>query len=465
MKFWKWCLVAGILLSSTETGKAGTVRPNGAWPYIQETVKDTTLHRERENSHRRRPHQKQHRGSNPALFTDPLYPDTLFLPANPLAKDTLPIDPSVTRSNDSTALDTTDSTARKRSVFRKLYDYFNRSNIDRTAQKKIDFSLVLGPNYSSTTKLGLGILAAGLYRIDRSDLVTPPSDVSLYGNISTSGFMMIGVSGNNLFPRDMHRVSYDVFFYSMPSLFWGIGYENGVNSKGESSYLQHLFRVDASYMYRVWNKFYLGTAIDFHLSRNRRFTHPAYLEGQKPNYTNTGVGLILQYDGRDFIPNPYKGIYFRLEGTYYPKFLGTSNGFVRTQLTFDYYQKLWKGAILAFDLYNESNMGPEVPWTMLALMGGNRRMRGYYEGRFRDNNLIEVQLELRQRIWRRHGIVVWGGAGNVFEQWNSFQLSHTLPNYGVGYRFEFKNRVNIRLDFGMGRKGINGIIFNINEAF
>ena len=43
-------------------------------------------------------------------------------------------------------------------------------------------------------------------------------------------------------------------------------------------------------------------------------------------------------------------------------------------------------------------------------------------------------------------------------------LKHILPNYGFGYRWEFKKRVNVRLDLGFG-KHQTGFIFNINEAF
>lgn len=91
-------------------------------------------------------------------------------------------------------------------------------------------------------------------------------------------------------------------------------------------------------------------------------------------------------------------------------------------------------------------------------------MRGYYEGRYTDNDLVAVQLELRQRIWRRIGCTVWGGAGNVFADFASWRWSHTLPNYGFGLRWELKKRVNIRLDYGFGRK-TGGFLLNINEAF
>ncbi|WP_427307929.1 hypothetical protein [Cupriavidus sp. H39] len=42
--------------------------------------------------------------------------------------------------------------------------------------------------------------------------------------------------------------------------------------------------------------------------------------------------------------------------------------------------------------------------------------------------------------------------------------AHWLPNAGIGYRFEFKPRVNVRLDAGFGRR-TRGAYFQINEAF
>jgi outer membrane protein assembly factor BamA len=103
-------------------------------------------------------------------------------------------------------------------------------------------------------------------------------------------------------------------------------------------------------------------------------------------------------------------------------------------------------------------------------MGGSSRMRGFYDGRFNDRNMITFQAELRQNIWRRIGATVWGGAGNVFESFDTFRWNQTLPNYGIGLRWEFKKRVNIRIDYGFGRKDnfgrmIHSFMFQINEAF
>jgi hypothetical protein len=39
-----------------------------------------------------------------------------------------------------------------------------------------------------------------------------------------------------------------------------------------------------------------------------------------------------------------------------------------------------------------------------------------------------------------------------------------LPTLGAGYRFEFKPRMNVRLDLGFGRNSA-GFYFQMGEAF
>ena len=80
---------------------------------------------------------------------------------------------------DSVSVATSDSLQTKRSFFKKFLDYFNDANKEKK-NKKFDFSVIGGPHYSSDTKFGLGLVAAGLYRTDRNDSILPPSNVSLY---------------------------------------------------------------------------------------------------------------------------------------------------------------------------------------------------------------------------------------------------------------------------------------------
>ncbi len=349
------------------------------------------------------------------------------------------------------------------SFLRRVVNYFSESTVDKTFEKKIDFTFIGGPSFSKNTSLGIGGLAAGLYRLDRTDSVTSPSNVSVFLQASITGFYLIGVGGNNIFRENRSRIGYELAFSSQPTDYWGIGYQAGAHNP-RSTYVRKHLEVNASYMRQVFRNTFAGVAAGFEYTHGIRFTNTDYLYGQRTGYNATSIGVILEYDSRDFIPNPAKGIYVSLRESWFPRALGSCGSDLwRTEITLDGYRKLWNGGVLAVDLYAEFN-SDGTPWPMLARLGGSSRMRGYYEGRYTDRDMIAFQAELRQKIWRRIGCVVWGGAGNVFPSLSQFCWSHTLPNYGIGLRWEFKNRVNVRFDLGFGRK-TSGFLFNVNEAF
>ena len=359
----------------------------------------------------------------------------------------------------------TDSlTSKKKNFIQKIIHYFSESNVDKS-EKKFDFSIIGGPHYSSDTKLGIGVVAAGLFRADKEDLMLPPSDVSLYGDVTTTGYYLLGLRGHTYFKGGKYQLNYKGYFFSMPSKFFGLGYQNGMDDN-YTKYLRLENQINIDFLYRIFRNGYIGTNVSFNYGLGKKFNDISFLEAQNKEYINTGVGLMFEYDSRDFIPNPFKGLFFKFDQRAFPKQFGNKKHFLRTEIFFDVYKQLWTGSVLAFDFHTLLNYGGNgVPWTMDAAMGGSYRMRGYYEGRFRDRCLSEVQLELRQKIWKRNGIVVWAGAGNVYSSLTKFSFRQTLPNYGIGYRWEFKKRINVRLDYGFGKNGQSGFIFGINEAF
>ena len=108
------------------------------------------------------------------------------------------------------------------SFIQKIYRYFAESN-DVKPAKKFDFSVIGGPYYSSDTKLGIGIVAAGLYRRNLNDTINPAGQVNIYGDISITGYYKVGVRGSQFFSGQKYRMAYDLSFESMPDTFWGIG--------------------------------------------------------------------------------------------------------------------------------------------------------------------------------------------------------------------------------------------------
>ena len=144
---------------------------------------------------------------------------------------------------------TADSIARRPNFLQRVVNYFGESTVDRSYEKKIDITFAGGPSYSKTTSLGLGVLAAGLYRLDRTDSITPPSDVTLYGSVSISGYFTIGITGNTIFRNSRHKLDYDLAFSSSPRDIWGIGYEAGRHNI-ETEILEQRYNFRARYLHR-----------------------------------------------------------------------------------------------------------------------------------------------------------------------------------------------------------------------
>lgn len=345
----------------------------------------------------------------------------------------------------------------------RILDYFNDSNKNKK-HKRFDFSVIGGPHYASDTKFGLGLVAAGLYRTDPNDSILPPSNVSLYGDVSSVGFYMLGVRGNHIAPKGRYRIDYHLYFYSFPADFWGIGYEMGDNDANKSDMKRWQAQAEVSFLFRVADNFYIGPMASYDYVIGKHIERPELLQGMDQHTWNVGAGVSLVYDNRDNLTNPHRGIFLNINQMFRPGFMGNDYAFSTTAFRFDAYQRLGKGTVLAEDIRANLNFG-NPSWGMMAELGGTHSMRGYYEGRYRDKHSLEATVELRQHVWKRNGIVVWVGAGTIFPKFSALRSIQILPNAGVGYRWEFKKNVNVRLDYGFGKSGQSGFLFNINEAF
>lgn len=355
-----------------------------------------------------------------------------------------------------------DSIIARPNLIQRVIRYFDESNKPKE-YKKFDLSIIGGPHYSSDTKLGLGLVAAGIYRTSKSDTLTTPSNVSLYGDVSTSGFYLIGLRGNHIFPRDKYRIDYNYYFYSFPTKYWGIGYHNGNNDANETDYEDFRIQMRTDFYFHIAEGLYIGPGVAFDWIKARKIADKRLWDGYPLKTTDFGIGVQARWDTRDNLTAPEKGWLIGIEQKFFPKNIINSRYFSYTDFQLNYYTKAWKGSVIAGRYHLKYSYG-DVPWGMLPTFGGSSTMRGYYEGRYRDKGEMDLTLELRQHVWRRNGFVVWAGVGSVFPKLSKMRLNQLLPNCGIGYRWEFKKHTNVRLDFGIG-KGETGFIFNIDEAF
>lgn len=348
--------------------------------------------------------------------------------------------------------------------FKKYWNSLIYGNVDKTFERKLDMSFVIAPCYTREGSIGIGGAATALYRLDRTDSIMQPSDISLSGSASIKGIYGITVKGNNHFRGNKSRLSYRLQFLHKTLDFWGISYDAcAVNPMSE--YTKQQIKWESDYVYKLSPNVHIGAAFNVNYAYLTKIANPIYLDGQQKSYFFMGIGTSIQYDTRDFILNPKRGIYFMAREIFYPRLMSTyDKNIFNTTVIFDAYQRVWGESILAIDVYGQF-YNRETPWTLREELGsGSSRMRGYYAGRYIDCNQIAAQLELRQPIYGRVGCVAWVGGGTVFPSFKALRLTRVLPNYGLGLRVEFKHNVNIRIDYGFGKETA-GFVFQFAEAF
>ncbi|PHM45019.1 membrane protein [Xenorhabdus mauleonii] len=335
------------------------------------------------------------------------------------------------------------------------------------AHKKIDWGVLPGPFYTPEMGIGVGVAVVGLYRPDSSDHTSQTSSLGLSGFSSSTGAFGLNFTNYNFLANDQWRLFVSGTLNNTPTYYWGTGYHAGKDNGNKEKYRSQEFDIRPRFLYRVADATYIGlgwhfssvNASDPDIGAKRYFARSV---GGR-SVISSGVSTYFSYDTRDFLPNARHGQTFEIVYTYFSPELGADHRFQTTQLQFSAYHQLSEKTVLAFDNYARFSSG-DVPWNQLSLLGNGQRMRGYYEGRYRDNNIFTTQLELRHKLDWRHGVVGWIGTGTLADSPSELGTKHWLPSVGVGYRFEFKPRMNVRLDFGVG-KGSTGFYFQVGEAF
>lgn len=274
-----------------------------------------------------------------------------------------------------------------------------------------------------------------------------------------------------ILPEENWILTGNHFVVYFPEKFWGIGPDT--KNSDELSVLYTQINIEQSFLKKIKKDMYWGPQFRWSRLSGVRFEDPDGNRVDAPDLngaqgsTSAGLGFIARWDKRNSILNPTKDFYIDLSVLFNPGFLGTSYAYSSIQLDarkyFDFHQN--GKTILAFQAISRMTSG-SPSFRDLSLVGGDVMMRGFYEGRFRDNNAAQVQAELRQHLVGRFGFTLFSAAGNVWKKFNNASLNKTKWASGVGLRFDLNPRDtnNLRLDFGIGPH-TSGFYLMFGEAF
>ena len=170
-----------------------------------------------------------------------------------------------------------------------------------------------------------------------------------------------------------------------------------------------------------------------------------------------GLGAVAQYDTRDNVFYPTRGIFFKASAAAawtnrrdIPQGQqATINGLLAADLR--QYISLPHDLVIAWQLkgqlmLSDYHISHLTLYPMLPRLGGQDGLRGINSDMFRDDIMMALQAELRIPIWSIFRATVFAGIGDVYD----FHNWHwTIPKvgYGLGLRAAInKAKVNIRFD-------------------
>ena len=270
----------------------------------------------------------------------------------------------------------------------------------------------------------------------------------------------------NLFTKEnKYFIKSEINFAKFPDNFYGIGNNQpAVNEVIDYKLMRANFRI----LRKLPNGFFIGMRYQFYkifdLTQDANATNTNFV-GNKGSMSS-GAGIVFSYDTRDNLLNPRKGAYFEISTYHYAKIFGTE--FVSTQIYVDArkYFRLSKRAVLAAQFIGNFNIG-ETPFKLLASLGGALQMRGYYNGRYRDQIAMILQAEYRHILTKRWGFTLFTAVGDVGRDFTDFASQGLKVTGGVGIRLKLsqKDNVNFRLDIAGGIGSKPKPYFNLAEAY
>jgi len=329
--------------------------------------------------------------------------------------------------------------------------------------------------YSQEVGLEFGVGALYSTYVDKNDPKNRSSNFASILSVSTKKQYNVTLKGDVWTKNNAYHLIGDVRLRSTPFDFFGIG--NQTLDADKDRIVQRQIRTGIDVEKNILPFAYTGVSVSFENYSfkdkepgGRYETNPAILG--KPGGSVIFLGVSQTYDTRNSNNYPTKGFFGRISYQYAPDFFG-GNDLTGSQIrvVIRNFWPLAKKLVLGVNGIYYTVQSSSTPFYMLPQLGNDDIMRGYYTGRYRDENLIAAQTELRYRFSNRFGVVAFAGGGRVFAN-GDFNLKQFKPSVGGGIRYFFDpaKGLSVRADYGIGEKRPNearqsGFYLGLAEAF
>ena len=311
--------------------------------------------------------------------------------------------------------------------------------------------------------------AGGVYtfRFAGEGADTQGSQVQFGGAYTQLKQVLAYVSGRVYWGQEANVAYGEVGYYIYNYFFFGVG--NG--PQVEELYGVTFPRVRLNYLRRLSDDWYGGLRYWYDGYRITEVADGGVLAtGVVPGSGGgaiSGLGLVANYDTRDNIFWPDGGEFLELAALWHSPLWGSAYGYGRFTADGALYRTLpWANHRVAVNYYTDLTVG-EVPFYAMPMLGGPKKLRGYYLGRYLDRQAQVLQAEYRAPLPWRFALIAFAGLGQVGATLPELYSAPLRYTYGAGLRWmlDKDNRVNIRLDVGLDPTAEPAFYLTVGEAF
>lgn len=333
------------------------------------------------------------------------------------------------------------------------------------------------PALGYAQETGIEIGAASLYSFytDRKDTLMRTSRITGMVTFTTKKQSNFALKSDIWTPGNKFHVTSEIRYRNFPFNFYGIG--NSTLELNEDPITQKLFKLNAGLEKKLGKNIYTGMSMAYESYRfEDKVTGGIYSNDPGIRDKDGGqvffIGITQIFDNRNTNTYTTKGSFLKFNYSYAPDFFGGDH-FSGSLLKLDLrnFHALSKKTTLGLNAHFQTISGDNTPFYLLPQLGSDEMMRAYYAGRFRDQNLLALQGELRLRLNPRFGLVGFAAAGNVYSGGN-FKLIQLKPSVGGGFRYfyDIERGLSVRMDYAIGEqnpgeKRQKGLYLSLGESF
>jgi len=330
---------------------------------------------------------------------------------------------------------------------------------------------VIVPFYTPETRFGIagGVIFSNLpnsdYPNQKKGHVTVGAAYTQLNQISAE------LVAEKFFQGDDYKLNLQFDFSKFPDFYYGIGGNTPDSMKEKYTPVKYV--ATGSFLWESINHLYIGPLYKFFYIRITDKESSGELNSGLKTGSNgsrvSAAGFQVSWDNRDSVLFTHSGMLLDLKSCFYHAYMGSAFDFVQVEFDFRQFFQIYGEHVFALQEVITSSSG-DVPLEMMPRLGGRYVMRGFYEGRYRDENYIAVQAEYRFPLFWRIGGSAFFGAGEVASHFKDFNLHNIRLAGGAGIRasVDKKEKINLRLDVGLSgfrETSDVGVYLTIMEAF